>query len=42
VVSAPGKIERPAQDKIKTDQRLALTLDAMNGPAAPVGPGRKP
>jgi hypothetical protein len=35
VVAAPGKIEQPAQDKIKTDQRDAermprlLTIDAL-------------
>jgi transposase len=36
VVAAPGKIERPAQDKIKTDQRDAervlrlLMIDALH------------
>jgi hypothetical protein len=35
VVAAPGKIERPAQDKIKTDQRVRravlrlLMIDAL-------------
>jgi transposase len=40
VVAAPGKIERPAQDKIKTDQRDAervlrlLMIDAATGQGA--------
>src|SRR5436305_4084943 len=41
VVAAPGKIERPAQDKIKTDQRDAervlrlLMIDALHAVRVP-------
>jgi transposase len=31
VVAAPGKIERPAADKVKTDQRDAENVDPTNG-----------
>jgi transposase len=41
VVAAPGKIERPAQDKVKTDQRDAervlrlLMIDALHAVRVP-------
>ena len=47
VVAAPGKIERPAQDKLKTDQRDAervlrlLMIDALPPVRVPTVEGRR-
>ena len=45
VVAAPGKIERPAQDKVKTDRRDAerlvrlLMIDGLHAVRVPTGRG---
>src|SRR3954453_18397132 len=41
VVAAPGKIERPAQDRVKTDRRDAERLGPVAGVLG-LGPGRGP
>ena len=47
VVAAPGKIERPAQDRVKTDQRDAerlvrlLMVDGLHAVRVPIRPRRR-